>query len=226
MNTESLSTTASPRRNRHLRTLAAASAAVALMFGLLGRTADAAVINPAYEYSSAGTLSDTRSFTLGFEFSLSTPETIDALGYTTVGFASDQSVGIWNSAGALLTSATVSTGDSVIGHFAWTPIAPLTLGPGTYTIGGTYEGGLLPSFASGVTAIPGYTWIEDEQANGAGLSDPTFSAGGYGPNGIPQVDFSVSTPAVPEPATWITLILGWTITGVVARRRKSSALFI
>jgi hypothetical protein len=236
MNIESLSTTdsrstplllrkGSVAGNRHLRTLGAASAAAALMFGLSGRAAEAAVINPAYEYSSAGTLSDDRQFTLGFEFSLSTPETVNALGYTIVGFASDQQVGIWNSAGALLTSATVSTGDSVVGHFAWTSIAPLTLGPGTYTIGGTYDGGLLPSLASGVTSIPGYTWIEDEQANGPGLIDPTFSAGGYGDNGIPQVDFSVSTTAIPEPATWITLILGLAISGIVVRRRKGSAEF-
>lgn len=162
---------------------------------------------------------------LGFEFSLSTPETINALGYTTVGFASDQQVGIWDSAGTLLTSATVSTGDSVVGHFAWTAIAALILGPGTYTIGGTYDGGPLPSFASGVTSIHGYAWIEDEQANGAVLSDPTFSAGGYGANGIPQVDFSVSAGAVPEPATWITLILGLAISGAVARRRKGPAVF-
>jgi hypothetical protein len=81
-----------------------AIAALAPSFGLLGRPAEAAVIIPAYEYSSAGTLSDDRSFTLGFEFSLSAPETIDALGYTTVGFTSDQQVGIWDSAGTLLTS--------------------------------------------------------------------------------------------------------------------------
>jgi PEP-CTERM motif len=74
--------------------------------------------------------------------------------------------------------------------------------------------------ASGVTSIAGYTWIEDEHANGRVLSDPTFSAGGYGANGIPQVDFSVSTAAVPEPATWITLILGLTICGVATRRRN------
>jgi hypothetical protein len=195
-----------------------------LTFGLLPR-AEAAIVNPAYEYASAGTYSDDRPFTLGFEFSLSAPETVDALGYTTVGFASNQTVGIWDSDGALLTSSKLSTGDPVVGHFAWSAIAPLTLGPGTYTIGGTYDGGLLPSFASGVTSIPGYTWIEDEQANGAGLSDPTFSAGGYGANGIPQVDFSVSTTAIPEPATWITLILGLVFCGILARRRKSLAVF-
>jgi hypothetical protein len=206
--------------SRYPGTVGAAVAAAALMFGLSGRAAEAAVINPAYEYSSAGTLSDDRPFTLGFEFSLSTQETVDALGYTTVGFASDQQVGIWDSAGALLTSATVSTSDSVVGHFAWTTISALTLGPGTYTIGGTYDGGLVPTFASGVTSIPGYTWIADEQANGAVLSDPTFSAGGYGANSIAQVDFSVRAGAVPEPATWITLILGLAICGGATLRRK------
>jgi hypothetical protein len=212
------------KRTRYLRAIGAASTALVLTFGLLGRAAEAAVINPAYEYSSAVTLSDDRPFTLGFEFSLSTPETVNAVGYTTVGFVSDQQVGIWNSAGALLTSVTVSTGDSVVGHFAWTTITALTLGLGTYTIGGTYDGGPVPTLATGVTSMPGYTWIEDEQANGAVLTDPTFSAGGYGTNGIPQVDFSVSTAAIPEPETWITLILGLAISGVVTRRRKGFAV--
>jgi hypothetical protein len=213
-----------PKRNQYIRSAGAAIAVLA-SFGLLERTAAAAVVNPAYGYSTAGTLTDDRPFTLGFEFSLSIPEVIDALGYTTVGFTSDQQVGIWGSAGALLTSATVTTADPVVGHFAWTTISPLTLGPGTYTIGGTYEGGLAPTLASGVTSIPGYTWIQDEQGVGPGLVEPTFSTGGsYGPNGLPQANFSVSADgAVPEPATWIMLILGLAISGIAVRRRKGFA---
>lgn len=146
--------------------------------GLVGlEQASAATIDPAYEFSSVGALYDTRPYTTGFEFSLASPETVNALGYTTVGFASDQQVGIWDSTGTLLASTTVSTSDPVVGHFAWASIASLALGPGDYTIGGTYDGGLFASYANGVTTIPGYTWITDEQIYGAGLNEPTESRG-------------------------------------------------
>jgi len=194
-------------------------AAAAAAFSLSAGFASASTITPAYEYASTGSDFDSRPFTLGFEFSLSAPVTVNALGYTTLGFTSDEQVGIWDSSGTLLTSTTVLTTDPVVGHFAYASISGVTLAAGTYTIGGTYDGGPFPSFASGVTSIPGYTYITDEQLYGPGLNDPTVSTGGgYGANGITQVDFSVGS-AVPEPATWAMTLLGLGLTGGLLRLR-------
>ena len=62
---------------------------------------------PAVEYATSGTLSDSRPFTVGYTFSLSAPVTINALGYWDNGRGSSHQVGIWDSAGTLLTSTTV-----------------------------------------------------------------------------------------------------------------------
>jgi hypothetical protein len=199
------------------RALAAASIAT------LGVAGVANAITPAYEYTSTGSFNDSRPFTLGFEFSLSAPVTINALGYTTDGFTSDQQVGIWDSSGALVTSTTVATTDPVTGHFAYAAIGDVTLAAGTYTIGGAYDGGPFPADATGVTTIPQFTYITDEQTLGSGLNEPTESTGGtYGPNGITQVDFSV---AVPEPETWALMLLGLGAVGVATRvGRRSRAI--
>jgi hypothetical protein len=210
-----------------LATLLSSAAAVACLAVTAG-AASAAVITPAYEFTNLTPLTDDRPFTLGFEFSLSSAETVSALGYTTVGFTSDQQVGIWNSSGTLLTSTTVTTADPVVGHFAWASIPSIVLGPGTYTIGGTYETGLFASGATGVSSIPGFTWIKDEQLYGSGLNLPTESYGSYGTDGIPQVDFSVgpATTGVPEPATWALMLVGVGMAGGALRmaRRKAGAV--
>ncbi|MEO6093493.1 MAG: PEPxxWA-CTERM sorting domain-containing protein [Novosphingobium sp.] len=179
----------------------------------------APTITPAYEYTSAGTLSDSRPFTLGFDFSLSNAVTVNALGYTTVDFVTAQDVGIWDSLGNLIVSALVDPTDPVTGHFAWHGIASTLLSAGTYTIGGTYQTGQFPSYASGLTNIPEYTWLRDQQLYGPGLNQPTATYGGYGLNGIPQVNFSVGG-AVPEPATWGMMVAGVAAIGATMRRRQ------
>ena len=52
------------------------------------------------------------------------------------------------------------------------------------------------------------------------LPDST-SAGGYGQNGIALVNFSIAqNAAVPEPATWAMMLIGFGGIGVSLRRRK------
>jgi hypothetical protein len=194
------------------RGIAVAGAVFAMTGG-----AHALVIDPAYEFSSNGTVSDSRTFTLGFKFSLSSSETVNALGYTTIGFTSPQQVGLWDSSGNLLASTTIAPGDNPVGHFDWDSVVPLTLAAGTYTIGGTFDGGVGPVNPSGVTTIPGYTWISDEQSLGTGLNYPTNSFNLYGPNGIPQANFSVSVPG-PIPGAGLPALLGILAYGVLRRR--------
>jgi hypothetical protein len=181
-----------------------------------------AAINAAYSMDSVGSLSDSRPFTLGFDFSLSSSKTLNALGYTTVGFTADQSVGLWDSGGTLLISTTVTPGDLEQGFFRWSNVSPLVLGPGNYTIGGTYNGGPFASYAVNVTYQSGYTWLADRQLFGPGLNRPTDTFGFYGEQGIPQVNLSFGDAVIPEPGTWALLILGFGAIGAAMRRTRRS----
>ena len=195
----------------------------ALALGAFG-AAHALTVTPAVEYTSTGTLNDSRPFTLGFQFTLSSPTNVDALGYWAPGSAGSHMVGIWDSAGNLLTSTAVSGTDTLIGHFVWRAISSLTLGAGTYTIGGEYSGGPFPSGASGVTTIPQLTWVTAEQQYGSGLNFPTNSYNGYGQNGIMEVNFSTGPTGVPEPAAWALMLVGvGGLGGALRARRKAVA---
>jgi hypothetical protein len=177
-------------------------------------------ITPVVEYLSISTENDTRPFTLGYEFSLSTTLDVTALGYWAPGIGSGQQVGIWDTSGDLLAFAPVSNTDPTVGHFVYQTIPGLVLGPGNYVIGGTYEGGPLPAGAVGVTSQPGYTWVTDEQVFGSGLNFPNVStSGGYGQNGIFEADFATPEPSELLPAA----IIGMGIClALVLRRRVRS----
>lgn len=206
----------------HKQSLRLAVCALALI-GASQSVGALAQITPAYTMDSVGQLTDTRPFTLGFDFSLSSSKTLNALGYTTVGFTSDQQVGLWDSGGNLLISTTVTTTDLQQGFFRWATVGPLVLGPGTYTLGGTFGGtGAFASSAVNVTYQTGYTWLSDRQILGGGLNFPTGTFGGYGTQGIPQVNLSFANGVVPEPSTWALLILGFGVTGAALRRRRQS----
>ncbi len=181
-------------------------------------------IDPAVTYTSTSTDFDSRPFTLGYEFTLSSAVTVDALGYWVDGNGDDHDVGIWNSSGNLLTSTTVLGTDPVTANFAWASVSDLTLGPGTYTIGGqlnqTVSGNEFPAAALGVSTIPGFTWVADEQIEGTGLVFPTEVDGGYGNNGILTVDFSVTSGnSVPDGASTLGMVGGAMVLLGALRRR-------
>jgi hypothetical protein len=184
--------------------------------------AKAGAITPEVEYTAASTLGDSRNFTLGYEFTISNPVTINALGFWNDGLDNNHQVGIWNTGGTLLVSTTVLGTDTIVGHFQWHVISNFALAAGTYVIGGEFTGGVFPSGASGITTQSGYTYVEDLQVPGAGLTFPTVTtSGSYGPNGILMADFSV-TASVPEPGTaWY--LSATLLTLPLLRRRMSPA---
>jgi hypothetical protein len=184
----------------------------------------AATVNPAVEYTTVSSGSDSRPFTLGYEFTTSVNFTVDALGYWDDGLVNNHQVGIWDTSGNLLVSTTVLGSDALTGHFRYHSISTFSLLAGTYVIGGEFLGNnnLFPESATGLTSVAGYTWITDLQIYGAGLNFPTVSTGGgYGDNGIFLADFSVngSTAAVPEPATWSLMLSAAMLAGVGYRRK-------
>ena len=198
-----------------------------LLVAAAAAPAQAGVITPAVQYTTLTPETDNRPFTLGYSFSLSGPVTVNALGAWDDGFGNSHQVGIWNSSGVLLASTTVLGTDTLLGGFRWDTIADLALGAGQYTIGAQVdEGGAsynFPAGATGLTSIPQFTWITDEQLSGAGLNLPTTSTGGgYGANGILSANFSVtSSVSVPEPLT--LSLFGTGLAAAALRRRKKKA---
>jgi hypothetical protein len=182
---------------------------------------NASVINPAVEFtSSAGLGMDHNVFTLGYEFTTSAPLIVNALGYWVDGQAINHQVGIWNSVGTLLTSATILGSDPIQGHFQWHAISDYTLLSGTYRIGGEYVGvnPNYPTFVTGLITISDYTWVTDRQFVGAGLNYPTQAGGGYGNNGILLANFSVY--AVPEPSTYLAGLSAFGMLGLFGWRNR------
>lgn len=95
------------------------------------------------------TLACNHGCTLGYTFDLSSPVAIDGLGVFDLdsdGLNNNHEVGLWNSSGALVASATVLTTSTSVeasassaGNFVYSSIMELTLNPGTYTVGALYK---------------------------------------------------------------------------------------
>ncbi len=83
---------------------------------------------------------------IGWRFDVNTTIILTDIGVwnadTVLGFeglTSDHEVGLWDSAGTLLTSGVAGPGGNVVGDFTYTDVADVTLVPGErYTIGAVY----------------------------------------------------------------------------------------
>jgi len=165
-------------------------------------------------------------FTLGFNFTTTTSFTLDGLGIYDQdgdGLVDSHDVGLWDAGGTLLTSTTVGAGTtgSLISGFRFASITPVTITPGTYNIGALFLGCNDPNFFGGdgaLSTISGLTFVSGAYASGATLSNPVNPFGAapafIGPN------FLVSS-AVPEPATWALMLLGFGMAGYAMRKRPN-----
>ena len=178
----------------------------------------------------------------GTQFSIDRDTTINALGALVRpeayggapngNFLGDVSVGLWNSNGtSLIRTATVHQNlsqDTVIGSYAYVPVAQITLAPGTYHLGAYLYNAMSTPFERSVTQYgecpervytrgTGVTWgpsnLRLSFAEGVGLTYPgSWDAWGR------------MAPAnafwIPEPGTII--LLGMAALGLLARRRRRS----
>lgn len=212
-----------------LKTLVASICNVAFFLVVCASTASA---GPAYVVSNITAFELTNPpFTLGFQFSTNRDITVTDLGFFDSGqdgLGESHAIGIWNSAGTLLTSSTVPAGTAgtLVNQFRYVSIAPIVLdGGGLFRIGALYATGvdpvIFPGEATDFATDPAVNFLAATFASGNALSDPADTAaslpGYFGPN------FLFSTAAsVPEPATLGLLGLGLLGLGFIRRKRCAS----
>ena len=178
------------------------------------------------------TLSDTTGqilgnppFTLGWRFTVNSNITVNGLGFfddAQNGLAEAHAVGLWNAAGTLLASTTIGAGtvSGLINQFRYNSVAATALTAGQrYTIGALYT--------SGSDAV---LFNANNVATNAAITygNGTFAGGGTLAN--PSTDFASTTSffgpnftfgAVPEPASWAMLLMGFGVMGGALRRRRT-----
>lgn len=164
-------------------------------------------------------------FTLGWSFTTSSAITVNQLGFfddSLNGLVDSHQIGIFDSAGNLIVSATVQSGtvDPLINQFRYVSIAPTLLMAGQmYEIGALYLDGndplIFPGNSQGFSTGPGINYLDATFAGGGTLTAP-LNVGGtdgyFGPN------FTYG-PVVPEPGSLFLLGSGLLGLAGVARRK-------
>ena len=189
-------------------------------------------------FNSATMTTDTTSFSNGWDFTTNTPITVNSLGYLDAcadGLTGSHEVGIYDSSGQLLGSATVPSGPAgtLNGCFRYVDLTtPITLQPGeTYTIAAVSNGGndadaYVANRTAEFTTGQGITVVANRTSPSTTiLTYPTATntdadQGFFGPN------FTFEAPSqngqaaiIPEPSVAALLLMG--IFGSALYRRKS-----
>jgi len=192
--------------------------------------------DPVLDFTDAGVHPPFRNdSTVGWTFTVDSTITIGGLGIFDVGangLAQSHLVGLWDSGGSLITSATI---DSAGTHVASTSSAgdwlfaalktSVQLTTGDYVVGAFYAASSPDHFMGGnanPSTISGVTFGQGQAAAGSSLKFPAPSdqlAGFFGPN---LFTGAVPTPPVPEPKTYAMLMAGLVLLGFIARRRGKS----
>ncbi|QYU69350.1 PEPxxWA-CTERM sorting domain-containing protein [Leptolyngbya sp. 15MV] len=189
-----------------------------------------AIAATAIESFTGGTQFDavTSDETIGFTFNALENLRVFRLGWFGPNgqLASSHQIGIWNSTGGLVGSATVTPGTVDSSGFRYVDITPIILlGGQQYFIGGRDTIGDGDSYVTGVSDFvtsPSVQYLARARSGiGQGFAFPgltdTATIGRFGPN----FQFSV-TAAVPEPATWALMLLGFFGVGMAVRRQRQA----
>jgi hypothetical protein len=211
-----------------------------LLGALAGATqvpARASTINPALQSITPGVVGGDPGFsgTVGYNFSLTVPYTVNYLGFyddLNDGLLSSHMVGIFDATTqALLVSATLpsGTGSVLQNGFRWESVAEVVLAPGSYVMGATTSGvptSFDPMLYSGTDPVVSNGFVLgtsslDESGSGTVVAFPTIDEGVpygfFGPNmagSVPEIDPN-SIGSV------LALVLG--SLGLLERRRLKAA---
>jgi hypothetical protein len=178
------------------------------------------LITPGAEYAGG-------IYTLGFEFtpvidiSVTSLEVYDS-GMGVLG--SDATVGIWDSLGDLLTSATVPAGSTANdGFFSSVSISPLSLTAGLDYVVGAYLNGQASSYNTGQggsgSVDPNITIIQDMYVdNGGSFAFPGTTAGDAGGAWLGGSFGYGGATTTPEPGSLLLVTAG--LAGFLARRLR------
>jgi hypothetical protein len=168
------------------------------------------------------------SYTTGWSFTLSDFIAVTSLGFYDVdqdGLDNTHDVGIFDSTGTLLVSATVPSGTAgtLNAGFRMVSITPFALGPGSYVIGGFSDAstdGILvdPLFitAPGITTID--TGVYDY---GSTLVFPGTSTSSEGPP-VAYASVNFEFDEVPEPSTLLLSITAFAAVGLKKRFSRNA----
>jgi VPDSG-CTERM motif/Domain of unknown function (DUF4082) len=183
-------------------------------------------------FGSASNSDVNNVYCLGFEFQVTNPLSIDGLAVWNAdapnGLAESEQVGLWDTSGDLLASATVGEGTLPFdgSEFSAVSIDPLALSDGTYIVGavGPYTfGGDGDGTVTGLTTAPGISYVEDRwiEVDGGGIQFPSQSEFGSvnGFVGFPGGDFIVGGEAVPDSGSTMAM-LALAVGGLISVRRK------
>jgi hypothetical protein len=170
---------------------------------------------------------------LGLDFTVNTPVTITALGTFAGGLAitTNISTRIYKADGTLVSPEVnfLGTANDSGSAFVFKSITPLTLGVGNYQVTSHGYNATNKYYDS-----MGSVFLTTFNTLGGKLTASAVSR--YNANDIPN-NFGIATltdnaplyyaagsfaVAVPEPGTWVMLIVGFGMVGVVARRRKTA----
>jgi hypothetical protein len=215
----------------HLRKRAASIARTLLCTVLavqIGIAANADQVLSFNEGTGSGGANQNQS--VGWQFDVLAPITVTGLGWfdeNADGLGAGHTVGIWDSAGNLLTSTAVPSGvgAAVDGQFRTVGITALVLPIGTgYIVGGENfsNSGDRLAFNVSQTVDSRINFVDATFSNiGSGFARPTnFSSattGFYGPS------FAVKPSAVPEPSSLLLFVSGAAGLGFIQRKRRAKA---
>lgn len=164
-----------------------------------------------------------QDWSLGWEFNVVAPFAVTALGFYDDGrngLSGSHEVGIYDSAGNLIVSATVQPSDSLTGWWRFASIAPTLLPVANgYRIAATMGLENYTWNPTGFIVDSNISYVTDRYTESSSLVFPG-ETGGDGTIGWFGPNFMLEQTSIPEPST--IGLLGAGLLGILALRRRSS----